>query len=420
MSLFRPHSPKLGVDSSTGRANWYPYYAGYSPTFVADMIAHLKLLDRDEAVVLDPWNGSGTTTTVCSQRGILSAGFDLNPAMVVVARARLLDSTIADSLSPLLEVLLRSAKDLVSSGAPEPLCSWFTKGTAMRLRALDSAIRKLLVSQAASLDVSKFSSLASFFYVLLFRLARKAIKSGSVSNPTWTRETFEQERLVRLTWRQIEAALRVDLGSIQLVDPSKGSRRQAASHLATADSRSIPLPDHSVDAVISSPPYCTRIDYAVATRVELAVLGLGEDSVDALRRDMLGTTVAAKHLEVPDLPPIVASLVERIAAHPSKASGTYYRRTTEDYFHKLNRSLAEISRVVKPEGSLVLVVQDSYYKNIHIDLAACTSSILSEFGFSLKRQWDFQPARSMRRIKAGFKATALPIESALLLTRVMK
>ena len=31
------------------------------------------------------------------------------------------------------------------------------------------------------------------------------------------------------------------------------------------------------DAVIGSPPYCTRIDYVIATSIELAILGFGKD-----------------------------------------------------------------------------------------------------------------------------------------------
>ena len=37
------------------------------------------------------------------------------------------------------------------------------------------------------------------------------------------------------------------------------------------------------------PPYCTRIDYIIASRPELAVLGYREDDLHALRREMVGT-----------------------------------------------------------------------------------------------------------------------------------
>ena len=38
--------------------------------------------------VLDPWNGSGTTTSVCAARGYRSVGVDINPGTIPVAWSR--------------------------------------------------------------------------------------------------------------------------------------------------------------------------------------------------------------------------------------------------------------------------------------------------------------------------------------------
>ncbi|WP_410712175.1 DNA methyltransferase [Bradyrhizobium sp. BEA-2-5] len=47
-------------------------------------------------VVLDPWNGSGTTTSVANGAGLTAVGIDINPAMAVVAKARLSPTTTKD------------------------------------------------------------------------------------------------------------------------------------------------------------------------------------------------------------------------------------------------------------------------------------------------------------------------------------
>jgi hypothetical protein len=52
-------SPKLRGGSTR---NWYRYYAGYSERFVEDAL-DVTISDASD-VVLDPWNGSGTTTKV--------------------------------------------------------------------------------------------------------------------------------------------------------------------------------------------------------------------------------------------------------------------------------------------------------------------------------------------------------------------
>jgi hypothetical protein len=40
------------------------------------------------APVLGPWNGTGTTTVVAASKNVPAIGFDVNPALVVVSRAR--------------------------------------------------------------------------------------------------------------------------------------------------------------------------------------------------------------------------------------------------------------------------------------------------------------------------------------------
>ena len=64
----------------------YRYYPGFSHEFVRDILDEWPESD----LILDPWNGSGATTTVAAELGRQCVGIDLNPAMVVIARAALL------------------------------------------------------------------------------------------------------------------------------------------------------------------------------------------------------------------------------------------------------------------------------------------------------------------------------------------
>jgi len=77
-------SPKLSPAEK--RNLIFPYYAGFSEAFVASMLDRMNVVENSK--ILDPWNGSGTTTFVASMRRIRSTGYDLNPALVIVARAR--------------------------------------------------------------------------------------------------------------------------------------------------------------------------------------------------------------------------------------------------------------------------------------------------------------------------------------------
>ncbi|MBC1345222.1 site-specific DNA-methyltransferase, partial [Listeria welshimeri] len=55
----------------------YKYYAGFSDQFVLDTLSYS---DLHEMTVLDPWNGSGTTSRIASQLGARKiVGLDINP-----------------------------------------------------------------------------------------------------------------------------------------------------------------------------------------------------------------------------------------------------------------------------------------------------------------------------------------------------
>jgi DNA modification methylase len=420
-------NPKSKRSDGRGRAHWYPYYAGYSPEFVSDVLAEMSL--GPDALVLDPWNGSGTTTTVCSINGVRSTGYDLNPSMIVVAKARLLDSNTSASLQPLLATIVNVAKSTGTRRKYDPLTAWFNPGTADRLRALELAIQGVLAERPVTtptsmVDVGGLSSLAAFYYVLLFRFVRSTLRSMNTSNPTWLKSGALPDEKVSLSWADIAQGLLSDLQRIRLLDSSNElPRRYAAATLSVADSRNIPLGDGAVDAVITSPPYCTRIDYAVATRAELAVLNAThDDSFIELRRQMLGTTLTNQNEDASlDLVTGRArTLLEAIRSHTSKASAGYYFNTFSDYFQKLDSSLRQIGRVVKPGGFASLVVQDSSYKDLHIDLAQIVSESLETHGFIATSRWDFPVARSLRQIHARAKSHRgqwMPTESILLLRK---
>lgn len=274
-------------------------------------------------------------------------------------------------------------------------------------------------------EVSALSSLAAFYYVLLFRLVRRSSIGASTSNPTWIRASAKSADLASLTWKEIETGLSAELNHIQLLDNEllESSASRALAEVNIADSCQLPIADGSIDAVITSPPYCTRIDYAVATRIELAVLNYGSSSeFESLRRSMLGTTLANPPSESNEisLGATALNVLEQIRSHPSKASASYYYATFADYFCKLRVSLAQIARVMKQRGTVTIVIQDSSYKNIHIDLAKIVRDFLEMDGFSLESKWDYPVAKTMRQIHTisrNHNEQWRPTESALLLRK---
>lgn len=418
-------SPKRTVQSQHGWSGFFPYYAGYSESFAHTLLESANL--PKGAMVLDPWNGSGTTTFSASRLGLDSKGFDLNPAMITVARARLLPPSEADSIEPLARETVRGVRaDRRGLSADDPLLSWFEEQSAALIRSLERRIREQLVGGRTLMPtgtcMEQLSGLAATFYVALFAVCRRLAAPFRSSNPTWLRKPARDEPRVTVD-RKVLLGMFTD--SLRNMAAALAERRHqsqqehAAAELKLADTTTTDLDGGSVDLILSSPPYCTRIDYSVATRIELAVLHpLTEVRTEDLGRRMMGSTRVPDHdISIQESWGATCTrFLTALRAHPSKASGGYYYKTHLDYFEKMARSLANVSEALKPNGAAILIVQDSYYKNIHNDLPGITTEMAEATGLKLRRRADFHLKRTMAGINPytrTYKRAAGAVEAVL-------
>lgn len=415
-------NPKLGSDDRS--REFYRYYAGFSESFARDAIDILKL--GPNAIILDPWNGAGTTTTVAAERGLQSIGVDLNPALTIVAKARSAD--ISEALNA-LSVFEKEIRNLDFAGQciaeDDSLLRWFGHSSAAKIRKVEQLI--LDIAGFSSSDVvveDDLSAETALLYVLLFRVTKQYAQKIAGSNPTWIRKTMGDRRLA--IWEiNLRERLRKEIEAAS--DFMNGSATNTDFKLATIRTASSTdlgfLPEMAVDAVITSPPYCTRIDYAIATSLELALISKRFSvEFDNLREQLIGTTLT--RAEKPDLSDMwgenCIEFLSGVENHKSKASGTYYYRYYRNYFYEIYRSLNEISRVAKNEAWAIFVVQDSYYKDIRLDLAEIYVEMLSKLGWGLWIRKDFATSATFTRLNPNarlYEKTERPTETILVLQK---
>lgn len=431
----RPRTLRLRTPKLTpGRGRPSPgrqYYAGYNAAFVEDVIEYLKL--SDEATVLDPWNGGGTTTTVASVMGRAAVGFDVNPVLVLIGKSKLLGFDAVESLGPFTTDVLGKARDRHARGLgeahlPDPLTRWFTAGTAEYIRCIEQSIQSLFVKPGAGGDMSSAemldatSLLGASFYVVLFETVRSFLVDFMTTNPTWVKQddigrvSVAKDR-IDSRFRATEAKQHRHLAQLRLDDPKQ---RDVKAVVRLGDSTSLALEDRSVEACITSPPYCTRIDYAVLTRPELAVLGVNDTGVRTLRDASIGTpTITSAEVEPSDeWGAYLNAFVDKVTNHTSKASKSYYRRFYLQYFANMAGSLRELRRVVADGGRCALVVQDSYYKDVHLDLAKGLAEMAGRIGWAGSSRQDFKVTRTIAQMNAAsrqYRQDFKAVESLILL-----
>ncbi len=383
------------------RRDWYPYYAGYTSDFVAGVLSeHLT-----DGRVLDPWNGSGTTTAVCAERNQEAVGIDLNPALTIIARARLTPSSVSESLHPLGMKIVELATGFNAPVADDDLlCTWMRKPSVAHVRALQRAIDDALCPPSVSLgdrSVDILPVLACFYYTALFAAVRQLLRRFRATNPTWIRSPASFRHRAQPSGETIAEVFVVNVEKLskRLTVPLRRQDTPAVTVL-TGTANSIELGDNYFAGCVTSPPYATRIDYVKGVLPELAVLGLPSDDIDRLRRLMTGgPVVRGRGSQKARLrSPYGESVLRQIKRHPSKGSRSYYYPWMSKYLGGLEEGLLEVARVVEPDGAICVVAQGSHYKEIEVDLQRVILETLQAADRQLVYRQDFDVKHHMARI----------------------
>ena len=362
-------SPKLnGSNGRSGNSRFYDFYAGYADSFALDVIRNLA--PPRGSTVLDPWNGSGTTTFAAGSLGLGAVGLDINPAMTLIAKARLAGESGLKHLGRLAEQL-RSADLAISKqhSQLDALTQWFDPATAARLRALQKRLG-LVSPQRPSIPsyVESLSSNACLRYVSLFKLVRRLTRTFESSNPTWVRVANSAQERLSYPTVDLLVAFREVINKTPWPTTTIAPDASTAISILCTDARKIQTRVREpVQCIVTSPPYCTRIDYAVATRRELAILGLAASSeFRNLRAESMGTPLMTSNDPTVSRlwGPTCEQFLERVRTHGSKASATYYFKSHLQYFDSLFAVLDRCLALLSDGGSCAIVVQGSYYKGI--------------------------------------------------------
>jgi DNA modification methylase len=389
-----PASPKQPRPEQ--RRDWYPYYAGFTEEFVSGV---LDAKIPEVMSVIDPWNGSGTTTVVCARRGFASAGTDVNPALVIIGRARVTPRSVSDSLLPLGQEIVEAAERHRHEVQPsDPLQVWLRPSAVEHVRALQWAIHSVLSDVPSPTMTTRALAeglplLACFYYSALFAMTRDLLSRFRATNPTWLRMPETSRQRIAPNWQIMTSRflgrveyLRARLSVAGVPDNSQ------KTDIRMTSATTLPFKSASFGAAVTSPPYATRIDYVKGVLPELGVLGLGSADIVKLRQRSTGSPVVKGVAEENDelRSSYGQERLRTIRDHSSKGSRTYYYPWMANYLHGLQNGLLETARVVVPGGPICVVAQDSYYKEVHIDLQRIVIEILADRNRRLMVREDFE------------------------------
>lgn len=376
-------SPGTFVDNmSLPIHRWYRYSAGFGGQWAKDVIS--REVSDPEALVLDPFAGSGTALVAAEQCGIASWGIDSHPFVARVAKAKL-----AYRSSP-GEYLRRVGDVLKNAKRRTPLLDPYAP--LIRKCYSDNALEQLdclrTEIEAAS-DDSESSLLVWMTLVSILRI------TSHVGTANWQYLLPRQRKSsVKQPFDAFEAMVNVIYSDMCVMNGLPGPRAK----FDLGDARSChTVPDDVVTLVVTSPPYANNYDYADATRLELMFFGEIDgwgDLQSHIRRHLIRSCTQHVPDRSVDLPGVLASpelasirdeiqpVCEQLSLiRLSRGGKKTYHNMVACYFLDIAQVWLALRRVCKSPSDVCFVVGDSAPYGVYVPTMDWLGKLAMAAGF---------------------------------------
>lgn len=321
--------------------------------------------------------GSGTTLVAARTNGHEAIGYDRDPLAVLIAGAWASDVDVEATEKKAEHVLTRArerARKIKQGDAYPRKASdetkdfvryWFDAPNRIQLAALaesisqthDEHIKRLLWCAFSRLIITKQSGVS-----LAMDISHSRPHKSYTKAPIKAFDHFER------ALKQITKAAPFT---------AAGNLPQAA--VESADARNLPLPDESVDMIITSPPYLNAIDYLRGHKFSLVWMGHDVSEVRELRSTNVGAEVSA---EASDDDKGTESVMQKMCDGDELAgrnSGMLRR-----YVRDLRKVVRENFRVLRPGGKAVYVVGNCNLRDTFIENSKAVTALAGEAGFVVR------------------------------------
>jgi hypothetical protein len=324
--------------------------------------------------IVDPFGGMGTVANAGRSRPLKLLVGDISPFAALCSAFR---SAPQDIVFEGAELVDRLARKTGAANERDLYSQLITSLSAHTKSSIASILRTPSVPKHRAAAVAMFVAALSRIHLH---------KHLAGSNPTWIkRPDAVADR--DTTLKEIRAAqgMVCDFANhLRKVHPSNRTESD------WSDIDELPVVTGRVDAILTSPPYANRTDYIrhYLPASELLLTAANRDE-RLTRAKQIGTPLIRDTMPRHDLPKRVKRLLAEIKNHKSYASERYYYKGFLYYFADMHDALVRMRRWLRKDGLLLMVVQDTYYKEVQVPTADLLTDIAVAIGFKevARRDW---------------------------------
>ena len=344
---------------------WFHRYpARFAAEVVAEMLAGvIATAHRRVDTVLDPFCGTAATVCAARQLGLSAIGIELTTLGTQIGKLRIDPPRDPWKAAAYCESLAAVPPAPTPDLAPE-LVEWLGADNACLLTAWKTELQ--------TVDDHRLKRFATLALSQSLRPSSRWL-AGSVKVTADPRRTPVPLRFSLPRWaRQLarDCVAEHDAAGAPPKPPTIGPH----SAVLCGDARTLPLPDASIDAIVTSPPYFVTYDYFDVHRLTYLAFDW------PMPRDtQIGAKYGHRGLDGPVSLP--RPFEHWYAAEFGRENG-FLGRALRAYVSDLRVHLAEANRVLAPGGAVAYSLANTVRKGRVFDLTAGFGRLLAEAGFT--------------------------------------
>jgi hypothetical protein len=350
--------------------SWFDYKQGYSPELIQKLVADLGV--SSEGLILDPFNGVGTTLLAADSMGIRSVGFDVNPIAALASEVK--NRRYSKRDLELLQDSLAQFKGAKPNPIPVP------KYKSLPRIYSDKELRDLLVIRSF-VDARRTTWVKNFFllaFVSIVEPVSNRIKDGNGIKIAKNKKRIED--VFGLFVEKVSGML----ADLALVRPAGLGQTIFGSILD--DEAFSKVRDKKFNAAIYSPPYANCFDYFEVYKMEMWMGGFVKDYSDfaqhrnaSVRSHVNSTFSKLIHHKNEDVALVVSVL----------AGVTLWNKNiphmVAGYFDDMTGVLGRIYEVLNQGGASAIVVANSSYQGLIVPTDLMLAKIAQSLGYKVEK-----------------------------------